>query len=78
MRNMSPFSIFVALALIAGLTGDARADDGFATPAELGRALFFDPNLSKNRTQACATCHNPAHAFTDPRETEVGRGVPGR
>lgn len=41
----------------------------------LGKALFFETNLSKNRTQACATCHNPDRAFTDPRETEAGRAV---
>lgn len=33
----------------------------------LGERLFFDPNLSLNRTQSCATCHNPDYAFTDPR-----------
>ncbi len=34
---------------------------------ELGEALFFDKNLSLNRTQACADCHNPDAAFTDNR-----------
>lgn len=47
----------------------------FDSKAALGRALFFDTNLSMNRTQACATCHDPEFAFTDPRETEVGRAV---
>ncbi|WP_133614066.1 cytochrome-c peroxidase [Dongia mobilis] len=42
---------------------------------ELGAALFADVNLSRNRTQACATCHSPEFAFTDPRETELGRDV---
>ena len=32
-----------------------------------GRALFFDVDLSRNQTQACATCHDPAHAFIDVR-----------
>jgi cytochrome c peroxidase len=36
----------------------------------LGEALFFDVNLSKNRTQACATCHSPDNAFTDSRQVE--------
>ncbi|WP_415183423.1 cytochrome-c peroxidase [Phaeovulum sp.] len=40
-----------------------------------GEALFFDTNLSANRTQACATCHSPDFAFTDPRETAAGRAV---
>ncbi|MEO1609748.1 MAG: cytochrome c peroxidase [Pseudomonadota bacterium] len=33
---------------------------------ELGKHLFFDVNLSANRTQSCSTCHNPANGFTDP------------
>src|SRR5690606_1290938 len=32
---------------------------------ELGRALFFDKILSGHRDVACATCHHPAHGFTD-------------
>lgn len=43
--------------------------------AALGEALFFDPNLSFNRTQSCATCHDPEQAFTDPRDTRLGRAV---
>jgi cytochrome c peroxidase len=34
---------------------------------DLGRALFFDVNLSQQRTQSCATCHDPALAFVDWR-----------
>ncbi|MBL8995425.1 MAG: hypothetical protein JNM63_18915, partial [Spirochaetia bacterium] len=26
---------------------------------ELGKILFFDPRLSGNKTQSCATCHDP-------------------
>jgi len=33
---------------------------------ELGRALFFDTNLSVNRTQSCAGCHDPAVGFAGP------------
>ncbi len=31
--------------------------------AELGRLLFFDPVLSGNNQRACASCHDPSHAF---------------
>jgi len=31
----------------------------------LGRKLFYDPILSGDNTQSCASCHNPANAFTD-------------
>ena len=33
----------------------------------LGAALFFDDNLSKNRNQSCSTCHAPEAGFADPR-----------
>lgn len=39
----------------------------FASVEALGEALFHDPNLSLNRTQSCAVCHNPDHAFIDNR-----------
>ncbi len=39
---------------------------------ELGKKLFFDPILSLNGTQACADCHRPENAFTDPRRFSVG------
>jgi cytochrome c peroxidase len=48
------------------------------TPATvaLGVKLFFDSRLSGDGTVACATCHDPARAFTDGRPTSVG--VQGR
>lgn len=46
-----------------------------ATREQLGAALFFDPNLSRNRTQSCAGCHAPERAFTDPRETPAAGGA---
>jgi len=47
------------------------------TPAKiaLGRQLFLDTSLSADRTIACATCHDPAHAYTDGRA--VARGLHG-
>jgi cytochrome c peroxidase len=44
----------------------------------LGAALFNDPALSVRRTRACATCHQPARAFTDGRRraaVDPGSGV---
>lgn len=44
----------------------------------LGKKLFFDPILSLNNTQACADCHRPENAFSDPRQFSVGiNGVAG-
>jgi len=49
------------------------ARDGF-TPQQidLGRFLFFDPLLSANHQQACASCHQPALAFTDGKGVSSG------
>lgn len=47
----------------------------FKTKQDLGKALYFDMNLAKNRTMSCATCHTPEAGFVDPRETEVGKAV---
>jgi cytochrome c peroxidase len=38
----------------------------------LGQKLFFDGRLSADGTVACATCHDPARAFTDGRPVSIG------
>jgi len=46
------------------------------TPATvaLGEKLFFDNRLSGDSTVSCATCHDPARAFTDGRPVSIGIG----
>lgn len=39
----------------------------YDSAAEVGKALYFDNNLSMNRTQSCATCHSPETGFVDGR-----------
>ena len=41
---------------------------------ELGRLLYFDKRLSLDDTISCATCHDPAHGFAEPRKTSQGVG----
>jgi cytochrome c peroxidase len=43
-----------------------------ADKVALGRRLFFDPRLSGNGKQSCASCHQPERAFTDGRAHAVG------
>ena len=46
---------------------------------QLGRKLFFDPLLSRTGTLACASCHDPAHAFAGRDPIAVGiEGKTGR
>lgn len=61
-----------------------RLPDGFVPPKVpvdnpmsaakvwLGRQLFYDPRLSQNGTQSCASCHRPALAFTDGLAQSIG------
>ena len=52
----------------ASVPVDQRTIDRVA----LGRRLFFDRILSRDRSLACASCHDPAHGFADPRPLSVG------
>ena len=56
----------------------AAPPDNPQTPEKiaLGQELFFDGRLSVDGTVACATCHDPARAFTDGLPVSVG--VAGR
>ena len=38
----------------------------------LGRKLFFEPILSRDRTLSCATCHDPKLGFTDDKPVAIG------
>ena len=40
--------------------------------AALGKALFFDPFLSRDRTISCASCHKAAHSFADDKPVSIG------
>jgi len=44
---------------------------------ELGKRLFFDPILSGENSISCASCHNPAYAWTDLEQFSRGEtGIP--
>jgi cytochrome c peroxidase len=60
--------------LPAELTRKAIPHDNPQTPEKiaLGQKLFFDGRLSADGTVACATCHDPARAFTDGRPASIG------
>lgn len=53
---------------------DSVIPKGSLTPAAvaLGERLFFDRRLSGDETVSCASCHNPARAFTDGRPASIG------
>jgi cytochrome c peroxidase len=60
--------------LPADLTRTEIPEGNPQTPekAALGQKLFFEGRLSADGTVACATCHDPARAFTDGRPVSIG------
>jgi cytochrome c peroxidase len=75
----------VMMALLSGSTLAATAAplglppvpipaDNPQTPAKiaLGSALFNDTRFSADRKVSCATCHNPAMAYTDSLPVSKG------
>ena len=67
-----------AVALLASVLGpaSAAATDVAALRIEAGRRLFFDPQLSEPPGTSCASCHDPARAFSGDNGsgTAVARG----
>ncbi|MBL7939513.1 MAG: cytochrome-c peroxidase [Flavobacteriales bacterium] len=62
------------LQLPAGAPFPEVPDDNPLTVAsvQLGKALFFDPRLSRDGTVSCASCHHPDRAFSDTVALSVG------
>lgn len=59
----------VYLVAFVGLFSIYQAKAVVLTPEqELGKMLFFDTHLSKNKTQSCASCHDPSAGFIDTRQ----------
>jgi cytochrome c peroxidase len=56
--------LVVALGAVWAQTGVSLTDT-----EELGKAIFFDEDLSLNQNQSCASCHDPAVGFTGPDST---------
>jgi len=63
---------FTVILLFAGSVGLVLAQD--LSPVEqLGKAIFFDADLSFNGNQSCAACHGQAAGWTGP-ETDINAG----
>ncbi|PHR58911.1 MAG: methylamine utilization protein MauG [Arcobacter sp.] len=82
MKNIT--KIVLSLSALAFLSACGGGGGGSSDPqvqAEsiskeaLGKALYSEPNLSFNRTQSCATCHNLDHGLVDDRANGVEGAV---
>lgn len=55
---------------------EGQAAPSLSPKQALGKALFFDKNLSTPAGQACVDCHHPDHGFSNPDAgLPVSRGV---
>ena len=73
-------TLLLAVSVLAGCGGSSSGSDSpkFQSKAELGKSLFSDTNLAFDRTQSCATCHNPDKGFVDDRINDTSRdGIAG-
>jgi cytochrome c peroxidase len=61
----------------AGVDAVARPQPEDPHLVALGRALFFDKELSGNRNISCATCHHPAAGTGDALPVSIGEGGDG-
>lgn len=57
---------------VAQLDNEPAANPVNDRLATLGRVLFYDRQLSFNRTVACASCHQQAAGFDDPSRFSLG------
>ena len=55
---------------------DELEDPPTPETVRLGKWLFYDTRLSADNTIACATCHRPENAFSEP--TPVSTGIDGQ
>ncbi len=69
------FAVAATGLLIALASSSPGAEASEAERAALGAMLFSDPDLSIGRNQSCATCHDPAHGFADPRKNAANGAV---
>lgn len=79
MKVLRRLLFITLISSVLGACNSSSTSDGETAESEtktgLGAQLFADVNLSLNRTQSCSTCHDPEHAFIDPRNNGVGSAV---
>jgi cytochrome c peroxidase len=88
MSRATYWAVVFWVASLSGLAqAEPRCDDDWLRPiaapapadntptserVALGRMLFFDTRLSAKQSMSCASCHNPALAWSDGHATAVG------
>src|SRR5581483_6458217 len=74
-RRSTDMLLLAAVVIPLGLDLYLPAPEANPLTAEkiaLGRRLFFDRRLSRGGSVACASCHDPRHAYSDGRPIAIG------
>ena len=67
LSSHTGLSCLVSLVILtAGILLAGTANAELEPIEQLGSSIFFDEDLSINRNQSCAACHDPAWGFTGP------------
>lgn len=72
MQNKIVFSILVLVLLIVLSFSSKEKNSKTYTQKKLGELLFNEKTISKDSTVSCASCHNPAFAFSDTLDFSIG------
>lgn len=75
MTTQHTILVLSVFGLLLTTVSAQATESGIDSKENLGKALYFDTNLSKNRTQSCSTCHAPDAGFVDKRPNESGMAV---
>jgi cytochrome c peroxidase len=59
--------VVIVMAMLSSFSSDEPADE-----IALGKLLFFNPILSKDKSVSCASCHKPNYAFADTFAISIG------
>jgi cytochrome c peroxidase len=73
-------SAWIAATVVLAATDSSRVHAGtpaLSLAAQVGEKIFGDPSLSASGQLACATCHDPKHAYSSPNGLAVQLGGPG-
>jgi cytochrome c peroxidase len=69
------FSLLLVL-VVSTCAMPRRGKEEVFSKTDLGKKIFFDPILSKDKTIFCASCHKPQFAYAD--STRLSPGVGGK
>jgi cytochrome c peroxidase len=74
--KMYALILMLAVLFLMAPVSVSKAEETLTLKQELGKALFFDKNLSTPPGQSCGSCHDPKAGFADPDvDQPVSQGV---